>query len=738
VPRDKQTGVERTKRLIAQVRRDADDMDEFLRKKADSSARRYAQHDDRLAGAGPWRGASESWLPLSDIEIGKLKPALHAAVFGRPRVVTMLPMSADGVEHKADAEMVMESLLRGRGTNSMPDFEEQHAYIEDEAAEGGYGVVKVYWEARSRPGPETVRRDRLPGVLGKLVIKPGMSEEERARVQQQQPGINGQPDAEGRVRDPDFEAVFGTSDINPVNRRVWGEIEDAVKLRVIDLFDLDPNDELDAKACDDIMAWLAGGTVEPKLRVKRRQVLRDAPRLVSIPKQDFIFPPGMLSDFSRADRCAQRYLWSEHELREMAQSRGWKVDIEQLMTDSRRSSHDITDELTYEQMSRMDEWQEGDVGNDIYEIWQIYAYDTEGDESVLRVRWVEPQTDTELEVEDMPYDHREIPFSLVRLEVNKPYARDSRGVPDMIHSLESHATAHLRFAENTMMWTGNPTIIAGHDVEMPGEGEWYPGCTIRGRPGDVGFLDMPRVEHGNLGLMNFYMGMAGNVVGAVETEEIQAVERRTAREADAIQGRKSLIAGYRIALWLAQLERPLNQVWALYQQYGPREHFVNITGEEPRRVTQSQIAGRYHARATAATGAADPQHLVGQASQLLQTFGQIQDAVGQSLEFETHPEGLLRYIASNIDPVLARAFIRERSPQEQQQMLQQMEAQAEFSRQLAQLAEKLEQNVGLEPAEALALIKEMQRNSPHKGLTRIKQNAAQAEMEVNRARTLTS
>lgn len=408
------------------------------------------------------------------------------------------------------------------------------------------------------------------------------------------------------------------------------------------------------------------------------------------------------------------------------------------MTDSRRSSEAIRDELTFEQMARMDEWTEGDVGNDLYEIWQIYSYDSDGDEAVLRMRWVEPQTETELEVSDMPYDHREMPYSIVKLEVNKPYARDSRGVPDMIHSLEAHATAHLRFAENTMMWTGNPTFIADHDVEMPGDGEWYPGCTIRGRPGDVGFLDMPRVEQGNLGLMNFYMGLAGNVVGAVETDEIEAVERRTAREADAIQGRKSLIAGYRIALWLAQLERPLNQVWALYQQYGPREHFVNITGEEPRRVTQSQIAGRYHARATSATGAADPQFLVSQATGLLQTFGQIQDTVGQSLEYETNPEGLLRYIASNIDPVLARAFIRERSTEEQQRMLQQMEAQAEYSRQLAQMAEKLEQNVGMEPAEMMALIKEAQRLSPSGPLTRIKQDAAQAEMQVNRARTLTS
>lgn len=71
-------------------------------------------------------------------------------------------------------------------------------------------------------------------------------------------------------------------------------------------------------------------------------------------------------------------------------------------------------------------------------------------------------------------------------------------------------------------------------------------------------------------------------------------------------------------------------------------------------------------------------------------------------------------------------------------MLQQMEAQAEYSRQLAQMAEKLEQNVGMEPAEMMALIKEAQRLSPSGPLTRIKQDAAQAEMQVNRARTLTS
>jgi hypothetical protein len=727
---DPQKAEKDARELVARVQEYQRDMCEYLDVKLEWWKRRFALHE--RYNEDPWPGASTMWLPMSDLYINQAKPFYSNLMFGGPRVATMQPENAAGVDNVPAAEHMMEHMLRGGGKHAMPDFPQQKLITDESMLTYGVGIVKTYYSYRSRAATETLRRDDLPGVLGKLVFKPGLSDDDRLGIQQQfDPNM---------LNPPEVVAFFGEQ-INPINSTVFKRHEQRIADEVRRMFDLDEDDKLDKAAFKKIMSYLRRGTPEASIAVTKREVIEDVSRIVNIPIQDLILPPQALADFERAEVIAHKHRKTRTEIEELAEDSLWdKKAVEALLSmpsGPNSSDHDL---LTFEQNERRQIYGTAN-DDDLFEYWQIYSYeDLEGNGfKELTVTEVDPFSSAVLRKAPFPADHGQMPFSAITFEMNDASLRGSRGIPEILKDLEEHVAANFRHMENSMQITGVPSFAADRNVVKEFEDRpWFPGVTIPtdDPQHDIKQIQMTPVELQFQATLGFLQGWAERIAGGFDAEPLgsnDAPERRTATESSIVDQTRGRTAGMRGMLHAKQWERPLSQAWSLWRQFGPKSAYVHITGEQPQTITQAQTRGRFFVKPYAAVGANDPAFRARQASVRLQEGIQLAPLL------QGHPSkrlNLARLLEDKWrleDPIATARSLEDLSQEEQQALAQQLQAQMQKAEQIEQLAQQAIANTPTDPEGLVRLMNEMARRMPHGSLQEILQEAEAARGAANAA-----
>ena len=149
-------------RIVTEVHGDEDGRSTWMDRQATYYRRRYAREFRNVDW--PWPGANDIVMPTIDLTIDKLKAVLARVIFTRP-MVTFKATNPDSHSRTQTAEIFYDWLIN----EGMPDFKNQLLVMLDSVLQHGYGMVKVFWDYRTRNVTRVLNRSDLPREFRDLV-----------------------------------------------------------------------------------------------------------------------------------------------------------------------------------------------------------------------------------------------------------------------------------------------------------------------------------------------------------------------------------------------------------------------------------------------------------------------------------------------------------------------------------------------------------------------------------------
>ncbi len=303
-----------------------------------------------------------------------------------------------------------------------------------------------------------------------------------------------------------------------------------------------------------------------------------------------------------------------------------------------------------------------------------------------------PGTNTLMrDIREVPFEHGLWPFVQVKFEINDGRFYSPRGVPEKIDDLDLEITKRHRNKLNNMdMMVPTFTYRFGSELNpdtfhfMPGE--MYPVVNHD----DLQALQVPDRTLADEREENILLTWNERYLGGVDINlaaQGTLSEARTAREITAIQQSAALTLGYRGQVLQFGMRQIYRMLWDLWQQWGPEEVWIKVTGEEMVRVTKSEILGDFDIEPVGTVESIDPQVESQRAlnrltviTQLVQQFGP--DPLGEEHRLDV-PAAILDWLRK--DDIAASELIAvPRTTQEVTALREQQATEAELARRLDQ------------------------------------------------------
>lgn len=728
----------RTQRLLKAVEQDANDSQWWVEKQAFYRWVSHGAGDPGRRGVeAPWTGASDIYMPLPEVYENQVIAPFMNLLHGGPKHIRMVPVNAAAWQGRAAAELVMEAWARGGGKHHQRDLRRQTAYMLTNLVQTGRGVFHARYAYETRVESHRLRRDRLPGILGKLVIVPDISQQKRLQMQELVPAINA----------PEIRAFFGSDKpVQPLDSKLFTQYYDRIKAAVTRLYDLDPDDDIDYVACQDLMEYFKHGTKDEEFTVRMRVVTADGPRLDSVDIQDLVVPIGARTDFSMLERLTHKIHMTRSQAAAIAEEDEW-VDADEAL-DSAQYDDGLTTQnpLLEEQRSRTtgNTAQAVNTNEDIVtflKVWSFEPLEDTGDDKAwctpgprqLCCTLIEP-TSKRAVYSAVVQD--ELPYYCMTLQAGSDDFFDSCGIAEKLRDVTAHVNALYRGYENAITLTTFPTFQAKRSQWTDIEGfEIAPGDVIPvANAGDIQQFPMNANLFPLDKLLANLMQWPERIIGGIDHQlggEEPRERPRTATEIGKIDTARQRIVGVRALVLLDDYARPLSAIWRMLLRYGPDELFITADGRPPERVSMAQLRGEYMVRPMAAIGDLDPQQRYQRAMARWQMMMQSKPILDGNVQRGADYMQALVDIFDADDPMATQALLPRRSPEEQQQMLQVQQQEAQRLEQLTQVADELDANVPSDPKQLLALHNAMTKMFPHGDFQRLRQMQQEAKSRLN-------
>ncbi len=679
-------------RIVTEVHGDEDGRSTWMDRQATYYRRRYAREFRNVDW--PWPGANDIVMPTIDLTIDKLKAVLARVIFTRP-MVTFKATNPDSHSRTQTAEIFYDWLIN----EGMPDFKNQLLVMLDSVLQHGYGMVKVFWDYRTRNVTRVLNRSDLPREFRDLV-----------------------PDVEQRLANSPIPVNTGIL-TEQLKARIKEDFQTNAKERkrlISQKYGLDPEEPKDKEAIERIFRFFRDG--KERVVYKTREVIANNPRAVALDPQDVIVPRTTLA-LEDAARVTHKIFLSESALRSRAKDQGWSKKAVDLVLDSRRSeADDRKRSLARTTFDRDRDEREGVHEfdkTDLIEIWEHYTrmdIDNDGvDELVVMV--IHPGTNTLLkDIREVPFQHGELPFVQVKFEVNDHRFYSSRGVPEKIDDIDKEMTKRHRNKLNNMDMMV-PTFTYRFASEINPDtinfipGEMYPVL----QPDDIRPLDVPDRTIPDEREENILLTWVERYLGGFDAIASQAniSEARTATEVNALQRSASEILAYRTEVIQMGLKKIYGLIWSLWNQWGPEEIHIQVTGEEMRRLTKEEIRGKFDIIPVGTITNTDPEIERQRALQVLDVVSRLAaqpEVLGVKWEVDLG-QALANWLEKT-SILEASSVIRERDQREIAQIQQQQQ-------QRVARRQAIEDNVPMSARDAQEVIREVKREAPNKGSQRL-------------------
>lgn len=686
------------------VQADINDLQPWYAHQGHFYERRYGLH-----GRGtndPWPGASDINIPTIDKMVTQMKPMIVRLIMGRPQPIATRAI-APGIDPKKpqNLEYYLNSILEGISPEfSQDDFPDHVDWVADDCCQTGAGVFMVDHLYQMEPFLKEVRYEHLPAALrpGQGLAFTGTNDiTDTSILKAEQEGVQLVLPSDFDAMAPQFEQM------------------------IVAHMDLDTKDSGDRRALTEIMSWLRKGMPNGAVAIHRHRVTKNTPRIIHVPREDIIVPihTKALRD---AKRITYRYFLTEEQLICKAESEGWEEETVGKILDKGPDRSSMLDEQGETDVRKKRAKTVIESKPELYQFYRVFAFKDLGSQAVRRVGGKNIPERVMLDVHSsdkmpvkfrrLPYDHQQWPFRDIRFEPNEPGYFSSRGIPEILDDLDSHRTAWHRHKENNLLiqtTTSGFTVGSGYDAA---DFEVYPGYIGNLKdPNDFVPLLWPQTalniaqEEQSLDIMiSSYLGTFAHDI----TADANLLEPRTATEVSLRNQNTTQVLDMRGRAIVSAWHETLKMFLSVAQQYAPERFLAQVTGGDPISLSASDIDGQFDVFPTATLEDMDPQFRMQKAMQRLQLLQQAA-ASGGDARFDADVNLAIKQVMDLLGIHESRSLMRERSPQEQQQMLQQNEQAVQEMELQASTTRKLLANQPVQMDQVLELLEKINSQLPH-------------------------
>ena len=289
-----------------------------------------------------------------------------------------------------------------------------------------------------------------------------------------------------------------------------------------------------------------------------RQVI-NRPRLKALAPDEDVFWPNYTIDPQEAPYVFHVLHMTPEQLRAKIASEGWDEEfVEKAME---LSQHTQRDDTLYN-VRQMDEV----IRDDDETIRIVYCYQRlldEDDVPGIYCTIMHPDVpDLYAKHELLDYAHGKYPFVITKYEQTSKRLYSSRSIPELGEPLQQVMKIETDSMIDRQSLATLPPLE--HPLGRPPT-KWGPGVRVPYRtPGEIRWADTPRFDGGNVEVRRYIQEMFdkyfGNFAPGVDQVESQNKQQAVINKV------------------FTHLKYVLEQVWTLYQQYGPDAEFFRVTG----------------------------------------------------------------------------------------------------------------------------------------------------------------
>jgi hypothetical protein len=289
-----------------------------------------------------------------------------------------------------------------------------------------------------------------------------------------------------------------------------------------------------------------------------RQVI-NRPRLKALAPDEDVFWPNYTIDPQEAPYVFHVLHMTPEQLRAKIASEGWNEEfVEKAMELAQNTQRDDT----LYNIRQMDEA----IRDDDETIRIVYCYQRlldEDDIPGIYCTILHPDVpDLYAKHELLDYAHGKYPFVITKYEQTSKRLYSSRSIPELGEPLQQVMKIETDSMIDRQSLATLPPLE--HPLGRP-PSKWGPGVRVPYRtPGEIRWADTPRFDGGNVEVRRYIQEMFDKYFGNF-AQGVDQVESQNKQQAV-------------INKVFTHLKYVFDQVWTLYQQYGPDAEFFRVTG----------------------------------------------------------------------------------------------------------------------------------------------------------------
>ena len=706
--------------LVHDINADAQAIDQHWAAKRKAYDRRYQQGSKRPVNF-PWPNASSFDYPGSDIEIDEAKPSIIAMHLGGSRIWDMVATTPESAPQATAAGIAMDYLCKFRmGQRGVPDYYKQTALSVESFLQNGYSLDKVVYSYMTERRREVYTRETLPDALKMIQVVDKVSPDEQQQFMQE-------------------------AGVMVIQRDQFGEFAEQIEGVVVDIMNLDLQNREDRIALNETMAFIKRNNPNASLEIVATQVVEDAPRVINCEPESVLLPSGV-STVQSASRVTHDMWFTEHDLQMRKFNGMWKPEVVDMVLENasnNRRAGQIDQNRMHDGMRlRSETMYEVDRDDAHFKISEAYCYKRDASGVPIPVViTMERQMGAVLRAKEYDYAHGAWPITESCYEINDHSFISSRGIPEKIRGLEEHMSALIRAELNGMvMGTSQSFTYRQNSGINPQKLRWMPHLMIPVRNHD----DLQPIQTNTSALMLerpmlLFQSLISKVTGGrlnTTTNEQRQDRPPTATQVNEQSLSSQSSHGMRGQFFQIGRQEIGRQIWALWRQFGPDKFYAQVANEPLKELTQHEIRGDFTIIPRGAVGDMDPQFRLQQSMQALDMLVKIQPLIQQDPRYVPDIAQAVKEVFDRMDPTMSMRLLRQRTPEEIQQFIEQQQAEAERMAALKDEAQRLQQGAAVTPEGQLELQKTIRQESPHKGLQPIVEGATQAQKALEQSQAL--
>lgn len=566
----------------------------------------------------PWKNCANYMMPLIDTDITRVKPAYINLVAVSP-IVSFEPYGAEDIEPARKREYLFDWRMRTK-----VNYFEQYVLGVDYMLLQGAVVFKTNWKFATRKFYKKINLAELDQKILEALYDPRMDDEMLNRI-------------------------------------------------IVEEFKVDDTFDENAKEVQRVIQEFRDGKSEFELTLVEAYEDRAELTACSI-REDIVFPIDTCNlndarfidytftksqnDILVAINDGKYEEYSEDEVS------SWSNGIPQnkMRKNSVKSTNNKKDELIW-----------------LHETCVWFDIDGDGIEERCIVTWPEADPTAILRFIEMPYDHGQWPYVLVKREFNGSGAFESRGYGALGEDFQNAITAFV-----------NQSVDNGTIVNTP-RTKYKRGSianirNIRYVPGEalevLTNLEDVKIEQGGNSSQAFLFQSAqyfkswadqrsGNMSSGLTAPNNNPgggmQGNKTAKEIGLVEQLQSEVQALDLQVFQDQMADVYYQIDSLYEQFGSDQEEILITGEKPIKISRAEIQGKFNIVPNGKLDNSNPQLRMNKAFNLMRVF--LNDPMINQRELKEH-------FLIESDVRLAKLLLKtpEQLAQESQQQMQQQQA----------------------------------------------------------------